>query len=313
MPPVSTEAGPIAPVLSALGGESPILIVDDSSVSRSLAGGLIRRGMNRPVCFAEGGREALDLLDRVEPAAVLTDLQMPGMDGLELVEILRGRRPRTPVILMTAHGSEAVALQALRAGAASYVPKRCLARDLVETLVQVLTLVEGDQRRHRLMARQEARSCRFAIENDPDLIAPLVAILKEDLATFGIGDETARVRVGVALQETLSNALFHGNLECSSDLRQEDERIFYGLAEQRRALEPYRSRRIFVEAEADRRQARYTVRDEGPGFDITSLDKPFDPEDLMRVGGRGMLLIRTFMDEVEHNATGNQITLVKRR
>lgn len=315
MPAPTTEAGPLAPEAAAVAvaEDPPILVVDDSSVSRSLAGGLIRRGMGRPVRFAEGGREALDLLERIEPAAVLTDLQMPGMDGLELVGAVRSRRPRTPVILMTAHGSEAVAMQALRAGAASYVPKGSLARDLVDTLRQVLALVEGDQRRQRLLARQEVRSSRFTIENDPELIGPLVALLQEDLAAFGIGDETARMRVGVALQESLANALFHGNLECSTDLRQEDERIFYGLADRRRGLDPFRSRRIFVEAAVDRHQARYVIRDEGPGFDVSAINKPFDPEDLMRIGGRGMLLIRTFMDEVAHNATGNQITLVKRK
>jgi CheY-like chemotaxis protein len=295
------------------GGLAPILVVDDSAVSRRLAGGLIEKGTGRPVIYAENGREAMEILERIEPAAVLTDLQMPEMDGLELVEAIRARYPRTPVILMTAYGSELVAMRALKAGASNYVPKKSLAKDLVETLQQVFAVVEGHQRRQRLLACQTSRSSQFEIENDPDLLSPLIGLLQEDLLAFEIGDETARMRVGVALQESLANALFHGNLECSSDLRQEDERIFYNLADQRRALEPYRARRIRVESLVDRDQARIVIRDEGPGFNVASLDKPFDPEDLMRVGGRGMILIRTFLDEAYHNETGNQITLVKRK
>jgi anti-sigma regulatory factor (Ser/Thr protein kinase) len=55
------------------------------------------------------------------------------------------------------------------------------------------------------------------------------------------------------------------------------------------------------------------VRDEGKGFDPDSLPDPTEPENLERAYGRGMLLIRTFMDEVRHNERGNEITMVKRR
>jgi anti-sigma regulatory factor (Ser/Thr protein kinase) len=46
-----------------------------------------------------------------------------------------------------------------------------------------------------------------------------------------------------------------------------------------------------VESKIDRDEARIDIRDEGPGFDVSSLDKAFDPEDLLRIGGRGMILI----------------------
>jgi CheY-like chemotaxis protein len=293
--------------------DGAVLVVDDSAVSRAQVGGLIRNGTGRGVLFAEGGAEALEILARVEPAVVITDLQMPGMDGLELVQRIRADYPGIPVILMTAYGSESIALRALNAGAASYVPKKCLAGELVDTLRQVLALVEGNQKRQRLLASRLGSCERFAIQNDPDLLSPLMAIVQEDLAAFGIGDATARTRIGVALQESLANALFHGNLECSSDLRQDDERLFYDQANRRRGLEPYRSRLVHFESAIDRSAARFVIRDEGPGFDVAKLDRPFDPEDLMRIGGRGMLLIRTFMDEVRHNQTGNEITLVKWR
>ncbi|MGZ3356273.1 MAG: ATP-binding protein [Isosphaeraceae bacterium] len=49
-----------------------------------------------------------------------------------------------------------------------------------------------------------------------------------------------------------------------------------------------------------------------PGFDTSRFDQPIDHEDLVMIGGRGLLLIRTFMDEVVFNAAGNSITMVKR-
>jgi anti-sigma regulatory factor (Ser/Thr protein kinase) len=55
------------------------------------------------------------------------------------------------------------------------------------------------------------------------------------------------------------------------------------------------------------------VSDDGPGFDTAIFDRPVQAEDLNRIGGRGLLLIRTFMDKVSFNTTGNQITMVKYR
>ena len=55
------------------------------------------------------------------------------------------------------------------------------------------------------------------------------------------------------------------------------------------------------------------VRDQGAGFDSSRAEDPRDTKNLEKTSGRGLLLIRAFMDEVQHNASGNEITLVKRR
>jgi len=57
----------------------------------------------------------------------------------------------------------------------------------------------------------------------------------------------------------------------------------------------------------------FIVRDEGPGFDPSALPDPTDPENLLKPCGRGVMLIRTFMDQVNFSAKGNEITMVKRR
>jgi anti-sigma regulatory factor (Ser/Thr protein kinase) len=139
----------------------------------------------------------------------------------------------------------------------------------------------------------------------------MVELCLGELAGMGLGDETSRMRVGIALQESLANALYHGNLEVSSDLRQEDERLFHVEASRRAALDLCRTRSVRVEARLDTESATYVIRDEGPGFYTSRLDRPIDPEDLTRIGGRGLLLIRTFLDEVVHDTVGNQITLIE--
>lgn len=305
-----SEAGDQA--ATTAGAASPVvLIVDDSAVDRRIAGAIVDRFPGLRSAYAENGEQALAAIERERPCAVLCDLQMPGMDGLELVQEVRRVVPTLPVILMTANGSEEVAMEALRAGATNYVPKRSLMRDLHPTLRQILSVASTARKRERLQGALQAQTARWRLENDPELIGPMVELLQQDLSAMELGDPTARMRVGVALQEALSNALFHGNLELSSDLRQADENDYYGAAERRRHVEPYRSRSIAIEAELSRERVRYVIRDEGPGFDTSRLDRPVTPEDLVRVGGRGLLLIRAFMDDVFYNSTGNEITLIK--
>src|SRR5262245_54038632 len=117
-----------------------ILIVDDNPVDRRLAGGLLAKCPRWRVSYAAHGREALAALEEGDIAAVLTDLQMAEMDGLDLVAAVRRSHSSVPVVLMTACGSEELAIRALRTGAVSFVPKKDLARDLLGTLDQVLAV-----------------------------------------------------------------------------------------------------------------------------------------------------------------------------
>jgi CheY-like chemotaxis protein len=292
--------------------EAIALVVDDSPHDRLLAGSLVEKNLGWKAVYAGDGSEALVAIERQMPCVVLTDLIMPGMDGLALVEAIRCHYPLLPVVLMTAHGSEEIAIQALRTGAASYVPKKSLARDLAATLAQVHAAACSDREYQRLLAYVTHQTTSFTLENDASLIPALIAHLQENLNRMKLFDGNDTMRVGIALTETLYNALFHGNLEVSSDLRQGRDLPYYQLAEERRSLPPYRDRRLHLDAELRRSEAVYIVRDEGPGFDLSTLPDPTDPVNLWRESGRGLLLIRTFMDEVTFNQSGNQITLVKR-
>jgi anti-sigma regulatory factor (Ser/Thr protein kinase) len=100
----------------------------------------------------------------------------------------------------------------------------------------------------------------------------------------------------------------------SSELRQTlDGKPYSDLIEQRKRTSPYKERRVIVHMHASLESAKIVIRDEGPGFDADSLRDPTDPENLERAGGRGLLLINAFMDEVRHNSKGNEITMIKHK
>ena len=293
-----------------------ILLVEDNPGDVRLAAEALRE-VKVPVALkvVEDGVRAVGFLREQlkRPDLVLTDLQMPWMIGLELVEHIKNTYPSIPVILMTAFGNEEIALRALQMGAASYVPKRNVFRGLPETIERLLDLVRADRHRRRVLECLTHAEAEYVLDNDTSLILPLVRHLQENLARSEICDPTERIRVGVALHEALVNAIEHGNLEVDSSLREEDMSRYYRLTDERRKRPPYRDRRVHVTVRESRSEVVYRIRDEGPGFDPTTLPDPTDLANLSRVTGRGLFLIRTFLDEVQHNSRGNEITMIKRR
>jgi CheY-like chemotaxis protein len=295
-----------------------ILVVDDSAVDRRLVGGLLEKTLVCTLQYAASGLEALAQIQNLVPDLVVTDLMMPAMDGLQLVKAIRTHYPDVPVILMTAHGSEGLAIEALGQGAASYVPKVQLALKLPRTAQEVLTRAASDRSSKYLLSCLTRSEFTFSLANDARLIDPLVDLVQQMVAATGLCDFTGRLRIGIALKEALLNALFHGNLEITEEqlepfqdtLIQEKD---MSLVEQRQSQPPYCDRRTTVDVRISPDEARFVVRDEGPGFDVSSLPAVADPGALEGECGRGVVLIRAFMDEAVYNEKGNEVTMIKRR
>jgi DNA-binding response OmpR family regulator len=232
---------------------------------------------------------------------------------LELVSAIRAKHAFVPVILMTAHGSEEIAMQALERGAASYVPKQNLARDLIETMESVLRVASAERNQQRLLECLMRTESQFLLDNDQSLIPPLIGHVRENLQRMNLCDETGLIRVTMALSEALTMAIVQGNLETNPAMREQDEKAHQSRVDERRRQKPYRDRRVHVAAKELLHEARYVIRHEGPGFDLAAFPDPDGPAMFDTVSTRGLLLIRTFMDDVTHNEAGNEMTLIKRR
>src|ERR1022692_1919794 len=202
-----------------------VLVVEDSRTQAEQIR-LMLEDVPHVVDLAAHGQAALEQLRKAPPDVVLTDLEMPVMNGLELVEAIRRDFPWVPVILMTAHGSEEIASLAMRKGAASYVPKAYL-DDIIPTLARILELTKVDRFLHNAVDCLIGTELRFVLSNDPALISPILGYLDDLLSQVKMYDATERMRVSVALQEALLNAIYHGNLELSSELRQDNETAYH--------------------------------------------------------------------------------------
>ncbi len=296
-----------------MAGPSHILVVDDSPTQlRQMQMILEQDGFT--VQTAENGEAALAAIQSDPPRLVVTDLEMPGMSGLELVGIVSGMQPTVPVVLTTSEGSESVAAEALRCGASSYVPKHDMTAMLAPVVRQVLSVHQSAQSVREVARYAVESTLKLKLENDETLVPSVIARLEMPIVELELFDEGERMQIAMALDEALVNAIIHGNLAVSSDLRQNDDGQAYVDAIAKRKTEsPYKDRHVFVSLHADKDQATFTIRDQGCGFDCADLRDPTKPENLERAGGRGLLLIHAFMDEVRHNEIGNEIVMVKHK
>jgi len=182
------------------------------------------------------------------------------------------------------------------------VIKKILGHSLAENhLHGVDTLIHGTHLNIRL-------------SNDESLVPSVISRLEHAVCEIDFCDEMLWMQIAMALDEAIVNAMFHGNLEVSSALRQTDDgKPFFDMIQSRKKMSPYQDRHVEIQMRVDRQQAEFIITDEGPGFDIFSLPDPRDPSNLEKASGRGLLLIHSFMDKVTHNERGNQITMIKRK
>jgi len=249
---------------------------------------------------------------------VTVELSLAIRDRGVLLKDLTATRGRGPVLVTARPEACADGLAAAVAdGATGLAVVDANARGLLESAARLLGEADQDTARRRLLGTLTRSTSVFEIGNDPALLPPLVARLQESVTLFSLSDSAGCARVGVALEEALSNALYHGNLELDSALRSRGIDDYYALAAERRVSSPFRDRVLRVTEELSPDQARITIRDQGPGFDTAKLtaeaDDPDDDAEFVVPSGRGFMLMQAFTDEVSYNDVGNEVTLVKRR
>ncbi|MFP5276110.1 MAG: response regulator [Acidobacteriota bacterium] len=119
------------------------LIMDDSSVMRKIVERTLRQAGVELECVLEAanGHEGLDLLERHPVDLILSDVNMPSMDGLEFLRQLRGRNlaPQTPVVMITTEGSEEQVRQAVQAGAQGYIRKPFTVEQIKQRIVPLVS------------------------------------------------------------------------------------------------------------------------------------------------------------------------------
>jgi CheY-like chemotaxis protein len=261
-----------------------ILIVDDNDELRAvLEQALLELGHE---VVATGDRqEALAREDLDEFDLIISDLTDDADSGIEILSEIKRQRLLIPVVVSSDEAEHPGIVKAFKMGAANFLRQPYNKEELYsiveKTLAYKLRFVEDLKVMPYLHEKID-----FELPSDIRLMNGVLHYLIDRVAKLGVIDPD-NSNLFVALDEAFVNAVKHGNRNDSSKL-------------------------VRITAELSSKEARFTIEDEGEGFNVQEIPDPRDPENLFKTSGRGVLLIYNIMDEVKYNARGNRLTMVKR-
>lgn len=269
-----------------------ILVADDDNLTLELIQHILR-APDVELTLARDGREALAQIRQKHFDLVLTDIQMPQMDGLELLTRVKELRPSLKVIVMTGYNTPENVAASIKSQAFDYVAKPFAVEYLVDL---VKTALEATAREIEVLVAQP-NWVELRVPCDLAVAHRVQHFLREVEADL---DSDVRDAVGIAFRELLTNAIEHGG---QFDPAQKVTICYIRL----------------------KRMILYRISDPGRGFRFDELahaaimNPSEDPtrhldvraEKGMRGGGFGILLARNVVDELIYNETQNEVLFVK--
>jgi DNA-binding response OmpR family regulator len=263
-----------------------ILVVDDEQSIRALLNDILS-AEGYEVQDASNGKEAIEKIAKIVPDLIITDLQMPVMDGLELIKTVRAEQPDILFLVITGYATVDSAIQALQLGAINYITKPFKMEDLLGIVRKGLRINELKQVTMETLPYME-HSLRFNIPSQIKLIQGIIQKVIQSLVSMGYDPNESQNTIPLILNEAITNAIRHGN-------KGDDKKS------------------VDINAFINNNGYSITVRDEGHGFNPETIPDPTEPENLLKTSGRGIFLIRCKVDNVEFNPKGNEMIMFKAR
>ncbi len=160
-----------------------------------------------------------------------------------------------------------------------------------------------------------AEQTYLQIPSQPEWIAPTVEFLRDKAVQCGACPETRARKLTLALHEALTNSVIHGNLEVSSELKERSEDAFVQTLAERSADPNYSARPVDICIDYDGERCQWMFTDRGQGFDVERALARMEQNELEApmASGRGIQLMRAFLDEVRYEAGGRRVVLTLRR
>lgn len=283
-----------------------VLIVEDLEGPRNFIKEIVSRE-GHETRTANNGSEGFLIYTAFSPDLVISDIEMPIMNGLELLSEIREEDSETIFVIITGHGSESYAMQALNFGANNYLQKPVTIADLTAILRTYSEIENNRSFSVSIQSMIVSQRCTLKIPTQVIVTERISEYLTKYLDDRFTKREKLSVRLG--LSELIMNAFEHGNLEISYDEKSAalQANTLSELREQRLADPRLANRHITIDFELNENGGEWVVSDQGKGFDWESIPDPNAPENLWKMNGRGLFICRRQFDALEYIGCGNRV------
>jgi two-component system cell cycle response regulator len=275
-----------------------LLADDDDDLRTSFVRQLVRLGHE-----VEPFPSGVELCERIRESPLVdlvwSDLEMPGADGFEVMEVAREFLPKIPVLIVSGHTDADHLMRALHAGATGYLQKPYEMAELIGVLRRVEALRMADRNEER--AWGSLRGSALLLQMPPSIgVAAAVATMLRNHAKPCLGASECH-GLHIATHELLLNAVEHGCLEITGEEKREALRknAYRELVMARQAEPRFAGRTVHIRFTAALESGvDMTITDPGPGFDASTLPDLSDAESLFLPSGRGIVLAGLHVDEL---------------
>ncbi len=291
-----------------------LLLIDDEQLVRDELGGILR-DEGYDVITGSDGQEGLALFRSEHPDMVITDIRMPKLDGLSVAITIKNEAPQVPITVVTGHGTESMAIEALRAGVTDFLKKPVRLEDLSGALARMETTRQlgtpQEQRGMPASVEVVEQIWKYRLNNEleviPEFVEGLLGQVAANMAPQSITE------LNIALRELIVNAMEHGNLGISFEDKSQalEEGTLDELLRLRADQPEYDGRQVTITASRLKKVVYIQIADMGGGFDWHEFADSTDPKHLLSSHGRGVLLARMSVDALSYNDKGNQVTVTK--
>ncbi len=200
----------------------------------------------------------------------------------------------------------------LNLGVTDFIHKNEIKLKLPTILKIVTSNLELFESEQFLLETVTHRKGKIFIKNNLRLVPRATSIIMNFCYAAGFRDREAFSKISLSLHEMITNAIEHGNcgigFNAKSKILDKTMDIF-GEVDERALKIENKYKRVRVDFEINHEHARFTIKDQGDGFDLKSIPVPNQEDNMLLFHGRGIMMTRNFVDEMEYNKKGNEVKL----
>lgn len=289
-----------------------LLIVDPDESYREVMTDILSENME--ISFASDIKETIELIAEVDFALIITEVDLPDGDIHKFLNSVKEVILNPHYVVISKNKNPQLTIDLLKMGAIDIIHKPFTIEEIASSIDKYMQISVNKKMDYDLIDSIEEEKRLFCLPTNLFIVNPFLYDLMEMVKRFNEVDKKILFSIRLSLYEMMVNAIEHGNLEVSYDEKKhllESGENYLDILKERSWNEPYRSRKLWVGYHYKKGYIKFTVRDQGKGFDTNAYGNSKEKVASEDLHGRGIFITRVNMDKIEYNKKGNQVTLEK--